>query len=223
MCGWAVYMPYSAEPCQLLLEILEVLGGMSVSFQVDFKTVGFFSRNRFCRARSAAAIFSRKARKESFAVVVFFASLPSLTLRFYRWVLTKAIIRAVLQSTFQEKRLLSPVRRCLSFERYLKHLFGFSDLTDVGAFTTKLPTTNQWELCTSNIRSSFCIAVNIFVVLSRLSANPACTTYAINYGPTIIVTWPDICIFFKEREIMYSHSFMPKHLSRSCALFELLS
>ena len=121
----------------------------------------FFSKS-VCRARSGDALFSRKAREDFFAVVVvFFAPLWNLTLRFYphsrpslwraraRWFLTKAKIRAVLQSTYQEKRFLSPERRCFSFERYFKHLLRFSqfsDPTDVGAFTTKLPTTNQSEL-----------------------------------------------------------------------------
>ena len=159
MCGWSLYMLYSTEPCQMLLEVVEAL---SVSFQVNCKTVGSFSQNPFCRARSGDALFWRKAREEFFAVVVvFFASLWNLTLRFYphsrpslwraraRWFLTKAKIRAVLQSTYQEKRFLSPERRSFSFERYFKHLLRFSqfsDPTDVGAFTTKLPTTNQSEL-----------------------------------------------------------------------------
>ena len=50
----------SNELCQMLLEVVE---GMSVSFQVNCKTVGIFSQNPFCRARSGDALFSRKTRE----------------------------------------------------------------------------------------------------------------------------------------------------------------
>ena len=121
----------------------------------------FFSKSVLQSAKWRCVIFAQSAREFFAVVVVFFASLWNLTLRFYphsrpslwraraRWFLTKAKIRAVLQSTYQEKRFLSPERRCFSFERYFKHLLRFSqfsDPTDVGAFTTKLPTTNQSEL-----------------------------------------------------------------------------
>ena len=158
MCGWAVYMLYSTEPCQMLLEVLE---GMSVSFQVNCKTVGFFSQNPFCRARSGDALFSRKAREEFFAVVVvFFASLWNLTLRFYPhsrpslW-RARALILNQSKNTscfavyLSREEILVSWKEMLFLRAILKHLLRFSqfsDPTDVGAFTTKLPTTNQSEL-----------------------------------------------------------------------------
>ena len=122
----------------------------------------FFSKSVLQSAKWRCVIFAQSARRIFCCCCCIFRLslkshspfLPSfqtfpLTCARARWFLTKAKIRAVLQSTYQEKRFLSPERRCFSFERYFKHLLRFSqfsDPTDVGAFTTKLPTTNQSEL-----------------------------------------------------------------------------
>lgn len=78
MCGWAVYKLYSTEPCQMLLQILE---GMSVSFQVDCKTVAyFFIKIGFAEREAPMQYFRAKREKNFLLLLLYFSSLSEVSL-----------------------------------------------------------------------------------------------------------------------------------------------
>ena len=162
MCGWAVYIPYSTEPCQMLLEILEVLevlGRMSVSFQVDCKTVGFFFlKIGFAERQTPMRYFCAKREKNFLLLSLYFFSLSQVSLSVFTLIpdlpfdararvgLNQSKNTSFLAVYLSREETLVSWKEMLVLRAILKHLFRFSDLTDVGAFTSKLPTTNQSEL-----------------------------------------------------------------------------
>ena len=64
----------------MLLEILEVLEGMSVSFQADCKTVGFFLKIGFAEREAPMRYFRAKREKNFLLLLLYFSPLSQVSL-----------------------------------------------------------------------------------------------------------------------------------------------